>query len=356
MTPALRVGRHAIDGPEPPLFLPDIDVYFHGDVERGLLLLESLKAAGCSVVKGALIHDLDICYRGSVLATFFDPARGMVQEPYREVLRRHLLPLASAARLYARARELDLDVVLTVYDFQGADAAVDFGACALKVASSNVTHAPLIRYVAGKGLPVFLDTGRSTLEEISRAVTWAREAGASQIVVQHSPEGPPAPLERQHLRMLGTLRSMFACPVGLSDHHAGHEMILAAVALGASVVEKGVCDDAAGGDIDLAHAARVGEVAGILAGIGKVWRAVREPVRDLPPGRPRPADRMALAARTDLGPGSRVGLETTTFVLAAPAEAIPVERWDLVSGWTIRRPVKAGEALTWGALEPPGEA
>jgi len=339
----IRVSKHA-----PPVFMPDIDVYFKGNVSLALSLLEKLKSAGASVVKGALIHDLDICFDGPVNATYYKSGVGMVQERYRDVLQRHVLPLKDAEIIYRRAADLGLEIVLTVYDFEGADFAVAVGAGALKVASSNITHAPLIRYLARKNLPLIIDTGRSTLEEIARAATWAREAGAEKLVVQHSPAAPPAPLAQQNLRMMPTLGRVFNCLVGLSDHHAGVEMMLAAVALGAVVIEKGVCSDDAEGDIDLAHAARIRDVPDIINSINKVWEGLGASMRILPSDRPRPTDRMGLVAARDISAGDRLTVDNIRFALAVPEETIPVENWDLVAGWAVCKPLFSGQPVSWG--------
>lgn len=349
----ILLGQLRVSVQAPPVFLPDIDVYFKGNVSIALSLLQKLKSAGARVVKGALIHDLNICFDGPVNATYYKPGRGIVQERYRDVLHRHLLPLKDAEIIYRRASDLGLEIVLTVYDFDGADFAVTIGAGALKVASSNITHAPLIRYLARKSLPLILDTGRSTLEEITRAVTWAREAGAEKLIVQHSPAPPPAPLEQQHLRMMPTLSRVFDCPVGLSDHHAGDEMMLAAVALGAVVIEKGVCADDAEGDIDLAHAARICDVPAIIEKINNVWRGLGASMRSLPSDRPQPVDRMGLVAARDISAGERLTVDNVRFALAVPQDTIPVENWDLIAGRAVSKGLFAGQPVNWGHVCQP---
>ena len=352
MAAAVQLGSLRVARDAPPVFLPDIDVYFKGDVAAGFSLLERLAAAGCRVVKGALIHDASICFDGPVEAAWYRPGHGMVREPYRRVIERHLLPLPSAEKIYRRARDMRLEVVLTVYDTAGADFAVRIGAAALKVASSNITHAALIRDVARRGLPLVLDTGRATHAEIARAVAWARGAGASQLVVQHSPAAPPAPVDQHHLRMMRALGERFDCPYGLSDHHAGHEMLVAAVALGASVLEKGVCPDDAADDIDLAHAARIGEVAAIARMIENTWRAlgVASPVREPAPS----TDRMGLVAARALAAGDRLDGSAVRFAMALPEGAVMAEAYDEVQGRRLARAVAAMQPIRWEDLAAGG--
>jgi sialic acid synthase SpsE len=263
-----------------------------------------------------------------------------------------VLPLERAARIYRRARDLGLEIVLTVYDSAGIDFALDAGAAALKIASSNVTHAPLIREVARRGKPVIVDTGRATHEEIGRAVEWARAAGARELIVQHSPAAPPAPLEQHHLRMMRALGERFDCPYGLSDHHAGNEMLLAAVALGASVVEKGIAADDARADIDLAHAARIGEVAGIVRAIDAVWRALGEEAPQRAAS--RATDRMGLVAARALRAGEKIEASSARFAMALPEGAVPVERWDEVQGRRLARAVAADQPIRWEDLAAGG--
>lgn len=353
MCNTIALGTIGIGDGLPPLFLPDIDVYFKGDVPLALHLLERLQAAGARVVKGALIHDVALCFDGGIEATYLGPDGTLSRERYREVIRRHVLPLADARKIYRRAREMGLEVVLTVYDSEGADFALGLGACALKIASSNITHVPLIRKVAGMKLPLIIDTGRATLEEIARAVGWARDAGVRDLIVQHSPAAPPAPLDEHHLRMMPQLGKVFDCPYGLSDHHSGIEMMLAAVALGAAVVEKGICADDAASDIDIAHAARISRVPEIVAGIESVWRALGKDMRILPANRTRPADRTGMVAARDLQAGTLISLQDLRFALAVPLGTIPTEQWDIISGWITTRTVARGQPLTWGDVTPP---
>jgi sialic acid synthase SpsE len=354
MPPAVRLGSLQVSASTPPVFLPDIDLYFHGDVALALELLERLEAAGAQVVKGALIHDLETCFDGPVEAAYYRPGRGVVKERYRDVMKRHLLPLEDARVIYRRARDLGLEVVLTVYDVEGADFALAAGAAGLKVASSNITHAPLIRHLARQPLPLIIDTGRSTLDEIDRAVAWAREAGAKELIVQHSPAAPPASLAEHHLRMMAALGERFDCPYGLSDHHAGNEMMPAAVALGASVIEKGICADGSADDIDLAHAARIGDVPAILAQISNVWQALGSTKRELPADRPRPADRMGLVAARALRPGDTISAETVRFAFAVPQETVLVESWDSIEGARVANEIPAKSPVRWRDVVPKG--
>lgn len=341
-TPLFSVGE--------PLFWPDIDVYFKGDVARAVSLVDALVDAGVGWVKGAVLQRPDLCLDVPTEQAYYVPGRGMVSERYRDILQRHVCPLPDLERIYRHALDRGQRVVLSVYDEEGLRFAEGIGASALKMPSTGLVHAPLIRLAAATGLPLALDTGKATMAEIARAVGWAREAGAVELLVQHSPEPPPAPLALHQLRYMVTLQQAFGCAVGLSDHHDGDQMLYAAVALGARVVEKGVRPDDAFGDIDLAHALPISDVARVAEGCRQVWEALGSGWRELPADRQPPAARMGLVARTDLLPGAVLDAASVDF--AWPAVGVPVEEWDTVEGWQLVAPLTRGQPVEWSHVRP----
>ena len=275
-------GQSIGDG-APPLFLPDIGTFFNQDMALAEDMVHRLKAAGAVAIKGELVHRIDMVVDDHTHERYIGKGGAVVAERYRDLMARKVVPLDSYARLFAVCADLDLPVVLSIYDREGADFARQIGASALKIASSNIVHRALIEYVAAAVLPMLLDTGKSTLEEIGRAVGWARDGDAERLIVEHSPDPPPAGLDQHHLRMLPTLRSLFDCPVGLSDHHAGEEMLYAGIALGAHVLEKGICPDDTPADQDVHHALPIGRLAAVLSRCADVHAALGEAMPNRPP-------------------------------------------------------------------------
>lgn len=326
------LGGRRVSSDSIPAFLPDIDVYFKGNVKVAKELILALRDAGAEFVKGALLHSAELCYGGDIEATFFKREEGVVRERYRTIIERHAVPLAAADEIYAFARDVGMKVVLSVYDAPGVEFCVRHEVAGIKIPSSNITHPYLIRLAAATRIPMIVDTGKSTLNEIDRAIEWAIEGGARHVAVQHSPEAPPAPTSRHYLRMIPFLSERYGLEAGLSDHHIGGDMLLAAVALGATFVEKGVCADDAEPDIDLAHAARISEVRGLLARIADVWTALGRAPREFPADRPTPVDRMSVVASTTIARGEPLTLNNVRFVFAAPPSALSAAAWDQLDG------------------------
>ena len=348
----LELGSVAIGDGLPPLFLPDIDVYFKDDIDSALSMVDHLADLGLPILKGAFLQRPDLCLDVDVETSYFIPGQGLVSEPYRKIIERHVVSKDALQRIYGRARDRGLDVIISVYDEEGIQLATRLGAVALKIPSSNIVHAPLIRSVASARLPVLIDTGRSSMAEIDRAVGWARAAGASAIVVQHSPPAPPAPASDFHLRMMLELGRRHQCCYGLSDHFAGTEMMLIAAALGAHVVEKGICPDGTAPDIDISHALPLSKVGHAVEGVRMAYEAMGNPVRTIPAMQPRPRDRMGLVAARDLEAGDPIDVTNVTF--AFPTLGVPVEDWDDVDGRRLRSKVCRGHPIRRSDIEDHG--
>jgi N-acetylneuraminate synthase len=122
------------------------------------------------------------------------------------------------------------------------DTAVDFleelDSPCYKIASFENTDIPLIRKVAATGKPMIISTGMATVSELDETVRTAREAGCNQIILLKCTSTYPAPPENTNIRTIPHMRELFGCEVGLSDHTMGTGVSVAAVALGATVIEK----------------------------------------------------------------------------------------------------------------------
>lgn len=333
----------------PPLFLPDIGTFFGQDTAIACHLIAKLKEGGAEIIKGEILHDADICFDDDVEETFYLHKQGrMGRERYRDLIERKVLPLTAYEEIFTECKRLALPFAVSVYDFKGADFACRVGAAALKIATSNVVHEPLIRYVSSLGLPVIIDTGRSTMSEIARAVEWVRAAGLEDLIIEHSPLPPPAPVDQQNLRVMEVFAKTFDLPVGLSDHHAGPEMLYAAVALGASVIEKGICSDNSLDDQDVAHALPIGRFAEVNRTCRVVYAGLGS--GQLPPVTSKKKARMCITAGRDLAVDAVLTRDAVGF--AFPAKGVGVEYWSLIEGWRLRRPLAKGEPITWGDVEP----
>jgi pseudaminic acid synthase len=148
------------------------------------------------------------------------------------------MPWEWQPKLKKVADDLGIDLFSTPYDKTAVDFLERMGVPAYKVASFEIVDIPLIEYIASRGKPLIISTGMATLAEVDEAVQAARKAGATQIALLKCTSAYPAPPEEMNLRTIPDLVKRFGVPVGLSDHTLGIAVPVAAVALGACIVEK----------------------------------------------------------------------------------------------------------------------
>lgn len=354
MAKTILLGDVRVGSDHPPVFFAEIGSFFNGNAALARSMMEQVIAC-CQrapqrsmVLKTEILDDPDICLPVDTEETYTCKGGAVRKERYRELIERKAMPLAEYAELFRLCTGSGVPFVVSVYDFKAADFAAQHGAAALKIASSNVVHVPLIRHAARLGLPLVIDTGRTTIAEVHRAVDTARAAGCQDLIIQHSPDGHPAPPKAHNLRILQTYQNLFGMPTGLSDHYVGVEMLYVAVALGASVLEKGVYLDPDELDQDISHTMALADLPRVAQMVYDCWLALGQPLRDVR----APIDwvigtsqRQCLVAKRELRPGDRIGLETIRF--AFPCKGIPVEQWDLVDGWVVKERVPANQPIQW---------
>lgn len=236
-------------GPGQPAYIVFEAGPTHTGRESALRLADAAKDAGGDAIKfqvadqERLISTPDVPFSYDVLVDKDTGVRETVTEPLIDIWRRRHMPREDWEAVFAHCRNIGLDVFATVFFEEDVDWLVDCGVCCLKIASQDVNHRDLIARVAATPVPLQLDTGNATIGEIERAVDWARAEGGERIVINHCPSGYPARLDSIHLNMLRTLKAVFDAPVAFSDHTPGWEMDIAAVAIGADMIEKTITLD-----------------------------------------------------------------------------------------------------------------
>jgi sialic acid synthase SpsE len=293
-----------------------------------------VKEAGVPLFKTEILHDPEVCLRGSGLQLTYSHVGGKTTEEYRKLIERKTVSLGDYAILFAECRKLGVPFVASVYDFEGVDFLLAEGGVAIKIAGQT-------------GLPVIFDAGLAYVDEIGRAVRAAREEGA-EVVVNHHPGPNPTPAERQNLRVMQTWKRTFECPVGLACHYRGEEILYAAVGLGVNLIEKGVVDDNTRAEQDVVSALNLREVGAFRERLHNCWLALgsTQPVivepRDL-------SVRKGAAAKRDMAAGEVLSKESVRF--AWPPEGVGSEYWEVIEGRVLRRAVAGGEPIRWSDVE-----
>ena len=340
------IGSHCVEFKKPPLYLPDIGTFFNQDIDIAIRMIDELKESKIKIIKGEILHSPDVCLPGESFESYLaSDGVTTIQENYRELIERKVVSLSDYDKIFEHCRQQKIEFVVSVYDDEGVAFAIEQKAVALKASSSNITHFPLLATMAKAQLPIIIDTGHSTIDEALRAVKWVRETGENRIIVQHSPPAPPRSVGEHNLNMMLNLGAACESFFGLSDHHDGTEMLMAATSMGAQIIEKGVYPIGLENEQDLMHAMSLSQVKSVNNAIQNVFKAMGNGEdRDLS-NKPAYKSRMCLVAKMDLPLGEKLSRENVTF--AFPPLGIGCEYWPTIEGKALVKALKKGDLISW---------
>jgi N,N'-diacetyllegionaminate synthase len=239
----------------------------------------------------------------------------------------------------------------TPFDEQSVDFLNDLGVPAFKVPSGEITNWPLLERIGTTGKPAILSTGMSNLCEIDEAVRWLRNSGSSRIALLQCVSEYPARVSTVNLRVMATLTRCFRVPVGLSDHTLGIEVALAAVALGAQIIEKHFTTDKTLPGPDHSASLEPGELKTLVKGIRNVEAALGDGIKQptLQELQNAATVRKSLMAAVELELGS--ALQSSMVTLKRPGTGLSAAALPYILGRRVRRRVEAGTMLELGMFE-----
>lgn len=230
---ALQIGRHRVSAEDPTLLIAEIGNNHQGDVAFAKDLVDLAADAGADIVKFQL-RDMDALYRQ---AGGESGGEDLGAQYTMNLLTKYSLTTEQMFEVFDHCRERDIEVLCTPWDAPSVRALHDYGIPALKVASADMTNHALLREMFATGLPLIVSTGMSTEAEIRQAADLLRQSGSPWAML-HCQSTYPAPFKDINLRYLKRLAEITGGPVGYSGHERGFHIPLAAVAMGARIIEK----------------------------------------------------------------------------------------------------------------------
>ena len=225
-------------GPGWPCFvIAEAGVNHNGSLERAKQLIDAARDAGADAVKFQTFRAEKVVSPSAAKAAYQVETTGSA-ESQLEMVKKLELPPQAFRELSAYCGQRGILFLSTPFDNESADLLEELGIPAFKVASGEITNWPFLEHLARKGKPMIVSTGMSELEEVESAVEVIRRAGNRQLALLHCVSNYPAQPASVNLRAMQALRETFGVPVGFSDHTLGTAIPLAAVALGACILEK----------------------------------------------------------------------------------------------------------------------
>ena len=342
----VRIGPYLVGSGFRCFIIAEAGVNHNGDVELAKRMVDAAVEAGADAVKFQTFKAEGVASAAAPKAEYQLQTTGPAGSQL-EMLRGLELSREAHIDLQARCQERGLLFMSTPFDEGGADLLAELGVPVFKVASGELTNWPLIERVASKGRPIILSTGMASLSEVDDAVRVIRNVGCDQLILLHCISNYPADPADANLRAMETMARAFQVPVGYSDHTPGVEVPLAAVALGANVIEKHFTMDRSLPGPDHRASLEPMELAAMVRGIRMVESALgngrKEPAASEAGN--RQSMRRSLAAAYDIPEGAVLKQEMLTSL--RPASGIPPPLLESVVGRRLRRPLTAGEVITW---------
>ncbi len=328
------------------LIIAEAGVNHNGDHDLACRLVDAAADAGADFVKFQTFVADRLVTREAAKADYQCAATGS-GETQHAMLRRLELDRAAHEMLIAYCRNRRIGFLSTGFDEGSVDLLVGLGIDRLKIPSGEITNLPYLRHVARQGRPVILSTGMATLGEIEAALDVLAGAGAAResITVLHCNSEYPTPMADVNLRAMLAIGSAFGVKVGYSDHTAGIEVAVAAVALGAVVIEKHLTLDRTLPGPDHKASLEPAEFKAMVAAIRNIELAlgdgIKRPTRS--EARNIPVGRKSLVAARAIRAGDAFDGDNVT--VKRPGTGLSPMRWDEVIGRKARRDFSADELL-----------
>jgi N-acetylneuraminate synthase len=351
MFPAtLEINGRMVGAGYPCLIIAEAGVNHNGDVDMARELVRTAAHAGVDVVKFQTFKAKKLTTAQAPKAEYQMVTTGKDESQF-EMLQKLELGVDDFQMLMEECRQQGILFMSTPFDEESADLLDLLGMNAFKIGSGEVTNLPLLIHIARKGKPVILSTGMSYLNEVDVAVRSIGSAGNDQLALLHCTSNYPADPAQVNLRAMHTLAQAFQVPVGFSDHTMGIEIALAAVAMGACIVEKHFTLDKSLPGPDQKASIEPLELEMMVAGIRKVESALghggKEPVES-------EADtarvaRRSIVARQDILAGT--SLTENNVIMMRPGTGLPSTLLPYILNRVARRDIPAGTLISFEMVE-----
>jgi len=344
---SVTIAGRVIGSPGPCFVIAEAGVNHNGDVTLAHKLIDAAAEAGADAIKFQTFIADNLALPGASKAEYQMRSAGS-GESQLDMLRNLELPRSAYPGLVLHAHDKNLIFLSSPFDEASADFLEQLGVPAFKIASGEITNLPFLGHIARKGRPLLVSTGMCELEEVVVAMEEIRRGGNPPVVLLHCVSCYPAAPEDCNLLAMLTLKVKFGIPVGFSDHTLGTSIAVAAVALGAAVIERHITLDKKMNGPDHAVSSELCEFKTMVDSVRNIERALGDGIKRPALGEREIAAvaRKSLYAARDLSPGTVLTPED--LVARRPGNGIsPSRRGDFI-GRTLTRLRTAGESIQEG--------
>ncbi len=347
---SVRIAGLEVGSESQPVVAAEMSGNHNGQLERALAIVDAAADAGAHMLKlqtytadtitldveggDFVIDDADSLWSGRSLHSLYADA---------------YTPWEWHAPIFDRCCERGVVCFSSPFDESAVDYLEELGTPCYKIASFENVHLPLIRKVASTGKPLIMSTGMATVTELGEAVATAREAGCTKLILLKCTSTYPASPANSNVRTIPHMAELFDCQVGLSDHTLGLGVAVAAVATGATFIEKHVTLSRADGGVDAAFSAEPAELAALVVETKRAWESLGKVSYGATGVEKRSLQfRRSLFVAEDMAAGD-VFTEANLRVVR-PGTGLAPRFFDVFLGRRVNRDVPKGTPVSWDLL------
>jgi len=347
MKRTIKIGNISVGLAYPPCIIAEMSGNHNQSLDRALEIVEAAKKVGIHALK-LQTYTADTLTIEAESESFFindsnSPWKG---KSLYNLYQQAYTPWEWHEPIFKRCRELGLTVFSTPFDETAVDFLESLDVPAYKIASFENNHIPLIRKVASTGKPIIVSTGMASVAELYETVRTIRDAGCSEIVLLKCTSAYPSTSEDANLMTIPHLRQLFDTEVGLSDHTLGVGAGIAAVALGATLIEKHFTLLRADGGVDSEFSMEPDEMRLLVNETHNAWQALGKVSYA-----PTESETMSIRFRSsvyiveDVNKGEE--LTPTNIRVIRPGDGLPPKYYDILLGRKFSCDVRKGTPMSW---------
>ena len=245
----IQIEQKLIGAGQPPYIIAEMSANHNGDLDRAKGIIRTAAAAGADAIKLQT-------YTADTMTIDHDSDEFLIKgglwdgRKLYELYKQAYTPWEWHKELFETASQVGITIFSSPFDPTAVDFLEDLNVPAYKIASFELLDIPLVQKVASTGKPVIISTGNADLGEIEDALSAVKSTGNEQVALLHCTSAYPTPVKEANLSTIAVMKDVFNCEVGLSDHTTGIGTSVAAVALGASIIEKHFTLSRADGGLD----------------------------------------------------------------------------------------------------------
>lgn len=337
-------------GPDyPPYIIAELSANHNGDIHRAYQIMEEAKKAGANALKLQ-------SYTHETITMDCDSEEFMIRgglwdgRSLYDLYKEAHMPWEWHELLFKKAKELDITIFSSPFDFTAVDLLEELGAPAYKIASFEAIDLPLIAYVAKTGKPMIISTGMADEQEIQEAVDTAKNNGCKDLIVLHCVSGYPAKAIDYNLKTVADIAQKYDVLSGLSDHTIQNATSVASVALGACLIEKHVTLDRNGGGADDSFSLEPSELKALCEDTKTAWEAIGKVNYKRSEGEKGNAKlRRSLYVVKDVKAGEEFTNENVRSI--RPGYGLAPKHYDSVLGCAATKNIGKGTALSFELID-----